>query len=56
MGHIESGPLVRLLQDWTDPFAGFFLYYPSRRQMQPTLAALISILKAELHDQGNQQR
>jgi DNA-binding transcriptional LysR family regulator len=49
--HIESGRLVRLLQDWTNPFAGFFLYYPSRRQMQPTLAALISILKTQLHDQ-----
>ncbi len=48
--HIESGRLVRLLQDWTDPFAGFYLYYPSRRQMQPTLAALIEILKAQLHD------
>ena len=45
--HIESGRLVRLLQDWTEPFAGFFLYYPSRRQIQPTLAALISVLKAQ---------
>ena len=43
--HIAAGRLVRLLEDWTQPFPGFFLYYPSRRQLQPTLAALINILR-----------
>ena len=43
--HIKAGRLVRLLDDWLAPFAGFHLYYPSRRQMQPTLAALIQILR-----------
>lgn len=43
--HIAAGRLVRLLEDWTQPFPGFFLYYPSRRQLQPTLAALIEILR-----------
>ena len=30
-----TGRLVRLLEDWTPPFPGFFLYYPSRRQVRP---------------------
>lgn len=25
--HIESGALVRVLEDWCPPFAGFFPYY-----------------------------
>jgi DNA-binding transcriptional LysR family regulator len=28
--HVASGALVRVLEDWCPPFAGFFLYYPSR--------------------------
>ncbi len=43
--HVAAGRLVRLLDDWMQPFPGFFLYYPSRRQMQPTLAALIDMLR-----------
>lgn len=43
--HIEAGKLVRLLDDWTPAFPGFFLYYPSRAQMRPALTALISMLK-----------
>ena len=29
---IASGELVRVLEDWCPPFAGYHLYYPSRRQ------------------------
>lgn len=43
--HVASGRLVRLLGDWTQSFPGFFHYYPSRRQLQPTLAALIDLLR-----------
>jgi DNA-binding transcriptional LysR family regulator len=43
--HIAAGRLVRLLEDWTPPFPGYFLYYPSRRQVPPTLAALIAALR-----------
>jgi DNA-binding transcriptional LysR family regulator len=32
--HLASGALVRVLEEWCPPFAGFFLYYP-----QPTAAA-----------------
>jgi LysR substrate binding domain len=33
--HLASGVLVRVLEDWCPPFAGFFLYYTSRRQQRP---------------------
>jgi len=36
--------LVRLLEEWSPPFPGFYLYYPSRRQMLPALRALIDFL------------
>jgi DNA-binding transcriptional LysR family regulator len=44
-GHLESGALVRVLEDWCPPFPGFFLYYPSRRQLPPALSALIETLR-----------
>ncbi len=43
---LAHGSLVRLMQDWTPPFPGFFLYYPSRRQPPPVLAAFIAALRA----------
>jgi DNA-binding transcriptional LysR family regulator len=43
--HIEAGRLVRVLEDWCPPFAGFFLYYPSRKQVSPVLAALLKLLR-----------
>jgi DNA-binding transcriptional LysR family regulator len=43
--HLASGELVRVLEDWTPPFAGYFLYYPSRRQQPPALSALIDTLR-----------
>jgi DNA-binding transcriptional LysR family regulator len=34
-----------VLEDWCSPFAGYFLYYPSRRQQPPALSALIDTLR-----------
>jgi DNA-binding transcriptional LysR family regulator len=42
---IESGELIRILDDWCQPFAGFFLYYPSRKQQPAALSALINSLR-----------
>lgn len=42
---IEAGRMVRLLEDWTPPFPGFYLYYPSRRQMPPPLRAFIDFVQ-----------
>ncbi|WP_416356283.1 LysR family transcriptional regulator [Aureimonas phyllosphaerae] len=48
--HVEAGRLVRLLADWTPPFPGFHLYYPSRRQMRPILRAFIDRLRQGRQD------
>jgi DNA-binding transcriptional LysR family regulator len=42
---LASGALVRVLKDWCPPFAGYFLYHPSRRQQGPALSALIETLR-----------
>jgi DNA-binding transcriptional LysR family regulator len=44
---IASGALVRVLEDWCAPFAGYFLYYPSRRQQSGALSALIDTLRLQ---------
>src|SRR5947208_5856329 len=41
---VKSGALVRLLEDWCEPFSGPFLYYPSRRQTPPALRAFIDFV------------
>jgi DNA-binding transcriptional LysR family regulator len=43
--HIERGAFVRVLESWCQPFPGFFLYYPSRRQQPAALTALIETLR-----------
>jgi len=42
---LASGALVRVLEDWCQPFPGFYLYYPSRRQIPAALSALIDTLR-----------
>ena len=39
-----SGALVSVLDDWCAPFPGPFLYYPSRRQPPPALAAFVAFV------------
>ena len=43
--HVAAGRLVRVLDDWCQPFPGFFLYYPGRRQVPPALRTLIDFLR-----------
>jgi DNA-binding transcriptional LysR family regulator len=42
---LRSGQLVRVLEDWTPSFKGFFLYYPGHRQVPAALRALIDMLR-----------
>lgn len=42
---LASGQLVRVLGDWTPPFSGYHLYYPSRRQLSPAFALLVDQLR-----------
>ena len=42
---IREGRLVRVLEDWCPPFDGFYIYYPSRRQMRPSLRAFVDYFR-----------
>ena len=41
----ERGELIQVLADWCPPFAGYYLYYPSRRQPTPAFAVLVEALR-----------
>lgn len=43
--HLADGRLVRVLADWCEPFSGYHLYYPSRRQPTPAFALLVDALR-----------
>jgi DNA-binding transcriptional LysR family regulator len=42
---LEEKRLLRVLADWSPPFPGYHLYYPSRRQQSPAFALLIEALR-----------
>jgi DNA-binding transcriptional LysR family regulator len=42
---IERGELVAILEEYCPFFAGFYLYYPSRRNVAPKLRVLVEHLK-----------
>jgi DNA-binding transcriptional LysR family regulator len=42
---VADGRLVRVLEDWCPPFAGYHLYYPSRRQPAAAFALLVDALR-----------
>ncbi len=43
--HLADGSLVRVLADWCPPFAGYHLYYPSRRQPSAAFALVVEALR-----------
>lgn len=43
--YVETGVLKRVLQDWCEPYSGYHLYYPSRRQSAPAFALLVDALR-----------
>lgn len=44
-GHIAAGRLTHVLEDWSPPFSGYHLYYPSRRQMSPAMTVILEVLR-----------
>jgi DNA-binding transcriptional LysR family regulator len=44
---LAAGRLVTVLEDWTPPAAGLFLYYPSRKLMPAGLRAFVEMLRGD---------
>jgi DNA-binding transcriptional LysR family regulator len=42
---LADGRLVRVLADWCEPFIGYHLYYPSRRQHTAAFAVLVEAMR-----------
>lgn len=42
---VTEGRLIPVMQDWCPPFDGFYIYYPSRRQMRPALQAFVDFYR-----------
>lgn len=42
---IARGEVVRVLEDWCAPFAGYHLYYPNRRHTSPAFALVVEALR-----------
>jgi DNA-binding transcriptional LysR family regulator len=42
---LADGALVRVLEDWCEPFDGYYLYYPSRRQPSPAFTLFLEAVR-----------
>jgi len=42
---IDKGRLKRVLEDWCQPYSGYHLYYPSRRQSSAAFTLLVDALR-----------
>lgn len=43
--HVAAGRLQVVLSDWSPEFAGYYLYYPSRRQNAPAFKVIVDALR-----------
>jgi len=43
--HLSGGTLMRVLEEWCDPFDGYYLYYPNRRQPSPAFNLVLDALR-----------
>lgn len=42
---IARGALVRVLDEFSPPFPGYYMYYPQRRHASPALRALVDYMR-----------
>ncbi len=47
---IRAGHLVRVLEDWSPSYDGFYLYYSGKRQVPTALRALIDMIKVSYRE------
>ena len=45
LNHFSDGSLVRVLDEWCEPFDGYYLYYTSRRQPSPAFKMVLEALR-----------
>jgi DNA-binding transcriptional LysR family regulator len=43
--HLSKGQLAWVLEEWSPPWPGYHLYYPSRRQSSPAFALIVDALR-----------
>lgn len=43
--HINEGRLIRVLEPWCQPFPGYYLYYPNRKQPSPAFSLVVDTLR-----------
>ena len=43
--YLAGGQLVSVLEDWSQPWPGYHLFYPSRRQSSPAFVLLVEALR-----------
>jgi DNA-binding transcriptional LysR family regulator len=43
--HIDKGRLKRVLADWCQPYSGYHLFYPSRRQSSAAFSLVVDALR-----------
>lgn len=48
--YVVRGELVPVLEEFSTPFPGFYLYYPERRHASPALRALVDYLRRKRSD------
>jgi len=48
--HVAAGRLIRVLEDWCPYYSGFYLYYPSRRQLPAALRAFVDFVRMGASD------
>lgn len=42
---LKKGELIRVLEDWCEPFTGYHLYYPNRRHPSPAFSLVVEALR-----------
>jgi DNA-binding transcriptional LysR family regulator len=50
--HMAKGRLKRVLAEWCEPYSGYHLYYPSRRQSSAAFALVVEALRYRPAKQG----
>lgn len=45
--HLAAGRLIRVLEDWCPSYGGFYLYYPSRRQLPAVMRAFVDFVRSD---------